>query len=67
MGTAGKIAVFIIVAFVLLLGAILMKEAGAGAIVSIAGVAVYLLYQAMFKKSDPEEKQNEDQEITLRK
>jgi len=67
MGKGGKIVVFIIVAFVLVLIATLMKEAGAGAVLSVAGVAIFILYQAMFKKSKPEEEQNQDKDITLKK
>lgn len=67
MGKGGKIAVFIIVAFVLTLIAILMKEAGAGAVLSVAGVAIFILYKAMFKKNEPEEDQNQEKDITLKK
>lgn len=66
MGKGGKVVVFIIVAFVLALVATVMKEAGAGAFFSIAGAAIYFLYQVMFKKSKPEE-QNDDNDITLKK
>jgi 4-hydroxybenzoate polyprenyltransferase len=67
MGKGGKIVVFIIVAFVLALLATLMKNAGAGAVMGIAGVAIFILYQALFKKSKPNDKQNEDKDITLNK
>jgi 4-hydroxybenzoate polyprenyltransferase len=67
MGKGGKIIVFIIVAFVLVLIATLMKEAGAGAVMSVAGIAIFFLYQAMFKKSKPEDGQNQDKDITLKK
>lgn len=67
MGKGGKIVVFIIVAFVLVLIATLMKEAGAGAVMSVAGIAIFILYQAMFKKSKPEDGQNQDKDITLKK
>jgi len=66
MGKGGKVVVFIIVVFVLVLVAHVMKEAGAGAVLSIAAVATVILYQAMFKKSKPEE-QNDDNDITLKK
>ena len=66
MGKGGKVVVFIVVAFVLVLVATVMKKAGAGAVLSIAGVAIFILYQAMFKKSKPEE-QNDDNDITLKK
>lgn len=66
MGRGGKIIVFIIVAFVIVVIATVMKEAGAGAVLSIGGVAILILYQAMFKKSKPEE-QNDDNDITLKK
>ena len=67
MGKGGKIVVFIIVAFVLVLVATVMKEAGAGAVMSVAGIAIFILYQAMFKKSKPEENQSKDNDITLKK
>ena len=67
MGKGGKIVVFIIVAFILVLIATLMKEAGSGAVMSVAGIAIFILYQAMFKKRKPEEEQNQDKNITLKK
>lgn len=67
MGTGGKIVIFIIVAFVLVIIATAMKEAGAGAVMSIAGIAIFILYQAMFSKSKPEENSNEERDITLKK
>jgi uncharacterized membrane protein len=67
MGKGGKIVVFIIVAFVLVLVATLLKEVGAGAVMSVAGISIFILYQAMFKKSKPEEGQNQDKDITLKK
>lgn len=67
MGKGGKIVVFIIVVFVLVLVATVMKKAGAGAVFSVAGFAIFLLYQTMFKKSKPEENQSEDNDITLKK
>lgn len=66
MGKGGKVVIFIIVALVLALVATVMKEAGAGAVLSIAGVAILILYQAMFKKNKPEDK-NDDNDITLKK
>ncbi|WP_417875823.1 hypothetical protein [Winogradskyella sediminis] len=66
MGKGGKVVVFIIVALVLALVATVMKEAGAGAVLSIAGVAILILYQTMFKKSKAEDK-NDDNDITLKK
>lgn len=66
MGTSGKIAIFIIVALLLSIIAIVLKEAGAGAVLSIAGVAIFILYQAMFKK-DKNKEHNEDNDITLKK
>jgi len=41
-----------------------MKENGAGAVLSVAGVAIYLLYQAMFKNSKDDEGGSD---ITLQK
>ena len=67
MGKGGKVVVFIIVAFVLVFLATVMKEAGAGAVMSGAGIAIFFLYQAMFKKSKPEDSQSEDNDITLKK
>ena len=59
--------VFIVVALVLAVLATVMKEAGAGAVMSIAGVAIFILYQAMFKKSDSEENTDGGDDITLKK
>ena len=67
MGKGGKIVVFIIVAFILIFIATLMKEAGAGAVMSIAGIAIYILYQSMFKKSNSKGTHNQDNDITLKK
>lgn len=68
MGKAGKVVIFIVVALLLAVLATVMKEAGAGAVMSIAGVAIFILYQAMFKKSEPDEKANDsDSDITLKK
>ena len=67
MGKAGKIIVFIIVAFVISLLASLMKEAGAGAVMSVAGIAIFILYRAMFSKSKSYEIPNDDNDITLKK
>lgn len=67
MNNGKKIIVFIIVALLLSFMAIVLKEAGAGAVLSIAGLSIYILYQAMFKKSKPEENKSKDNEITLKK
>lgn len=67
MGKGGKIVVFIIVVFVLVLLATIMKNAGAGAVFSVAAIVIVILYRAMFKKSEPEKNQSEDNEITLKK
>lgn len=67
MNKGSKIIVFIAVAFVVLLLATFMKEAGAGAVMSVAGVAIYILYQAMFKKSTSDKKSDDGKDITLRK
>ena len=63
MGKGGKIAVFVIVVFFILIIATVMKEAGAGAVMSVAGIAILILWFAMFKKSEPEE----DNDVTLKK
>jgi hypothetical protein len=67
MGKGGKIGVFIIVTLVLIVVASVMKESGAGPVMSIAGTAIFILYQAMFKKSKPEDIQSKDNDITLKK
>lgn len=66
MGKGGKIAVFIIVALLLSFIAVALKEAGAGAVLSVAGIAIFILYKAMFKK-DKDEEQNGDNDIILKK
>jgi len=63
MSKSSKIVVFIIVAIVISLIATILKEAGAGAVMSIAALAIWLLYSAMFKKKKPEE----TKDITLNK
>jgi membrane protein implicated in regulation of membrane protease activity len=71
MGKGGKIVVFIIVAFVVLfvvfLIATLMKGAVAAVVMSVSGIAISILYQALFKKSKPDEEQNHDKDLTLKK
>ena len=69
MGKSSKILVFILVAFVLSILAMALKEAGAGAVLSIAGVAIVILYQAMFKKnsSQKDTETDADTDITLKK
>jgi len=67
MGKGGKIVVFIIVALVVSLLASVMKEAGAGAVMSVAGIAIFILYKVMFSNSKSSETQNDENEITLNK
>jgi uncharacterized membrane protein len=68
MSKTGKIIVFIIVALFLMVLATVMKEAGAGAVLSVAGTAIIVLYYAMFKKSDDNgDSGNSDSDITLNK
>lgn len=64
MSKGARIIVFIIVAFVLLVLATVMKENGAGAVLSVAGFAIYLLYEAMFKNKNDDEGGSD---ITLKK
>ncbi len=78
MGKSGKIVVFIIVAFVITMIAAALKKSGAGAVLSVGAVAIYILYQSMFKKDKKAEvgtestlkkydEDNEGKEITLKK
>ena len=68
-----KILIFIFVCFVLFSIATAMKHAGAGSVMSIAGIATYILYQAMFssKKTNDismqQKEANTSDEITLNK
>ncbi len=67
MGKSGKIIIFIVVAFVLIVMATIMKEVGAGAVVSIAVIAIVILYQAMFNKSKDKTEQSPKNDIKLKK
>ena len=66
MGKTAKIIIFIIVCSVVAFIAMALKTAGAGAVMSIAGVAIWILYSAMFS-SKKEESKREDTEISLNK
>jgi len=67
MSQAGKIVIFIIAIIIIGgLGAIL-KEAGAGAVYTVGALALYLLYQALFKKKSVSEKKEDQTDITLKK
>lgn len=67
MGKGGKVIVFIIVVFVLVLISTAIKQSGGGAVMSIAGIAILFLYRALFKKNNSEGKQREENNITLKK
>lgn len=67
MSKGGKIVIFIIVSLVVVIVATALKESGAGAVLSIGGVAILILYQAMFKKKEQPEKSDEQTDITLKK
>lgn len=64
MSKQGKILMFIIIAFLLLLIATTMKKMGAGAVVSLAIVAIIGLYNFLFKQDEKsqevEKKSNEN-------
>lgn len=67
MNSGKKITVFIIVALAISFIAMALKEAGAGAVLSIAGLAIFFLYQALFKKDKTKQNKEEDTNITLKK
>lgn len=66
MGKTGKVIVFIIVCFVILVVLTVIKEAGGGAVMWLGAVAIPLIYRSMFgKKEEPTDKSSGD--ITLNK
>ena len=69
MNKGSKILVFVIVFIVIaIIGTVVKKESGM-AVMSLAGVAIYFLYQSMFKNDkDKDENKNDNQsDITLKK
>lgn len=66
MGKAGKVIVFVIVCFVILVVLTVIKEAGGGAVMWLGAVAIPLIYKSMFGKKD-EEPNNQSSDITLNK
>jgi len=67
MNKGSKILVFAIVCIVItIIGTIIKKESGM-AVMSLAGVAVYFLYQSMFKKDKEQNKNENENDLTLKK
>jgi len=66
MGKAGKVTVFVIVCFVILIVLTLIKEAGGGAVMWLGAIAIPLIYKSMFGKKD-EQPSNQSSDITLNK
>jgi hypothetical protein len=66
MGKAGKVIVFVIVCFVILVVLTVIKEAGGGAVMWLGALAIPLIYKSMFGKKD-EEPSNQSSDITLNK
>lgn len=60
-----KVTIFIIVCFVILVISMALKEAGAGAVMSIGALAIIILYKVMFKKDKEEDQDSND--ISLKK
>jgi len=69
MNKGSKIFVFVVVFIVIAIIGIIVKEESGMAVMSIAGVAIYYLYQSMFKNDkDKDENKNDNQsDITLKK
>ena len=66
MGTTGKVIVFVIVCFVIIIVLTGIKESGGGAVMWLGALAIPLIYKSMFsKKSDDTTDQSND--ITLNK
>lgn len=64
MGKTGKVIVFVIVCFVIVLVLTLIKESGGGAVMWLGALAIPLIYKSMFGKKD---ESNNDKDITLKK
>jgi len=61
MGRTGKIIVFIILCFVILVPLAMIKEAGGGAVMWLGAVAIPFIYMSMFgKKEKPTNKKSDD-------
>ena len=67
MGKAGKVIVFVVVCFVILVVLTIIKEAGGGAVMWLGAVAIPLIYKSMFGKKDDQTKNQNDNDITLKK
>lgn len=65
MGKSKKIGVFIIIAFTLSISAALLKEAGAGSVMWIAGTAIFIVYHLMFKGSSSKNRQKKDAKLKI--
>jgi len=66
MGKAGKVIVFVIVCFVILVGLDVIKKAGGGAVMWLGVLVIPLIYKSMFSKKD-KEPSNQSNDITLNK
>lgn len=66
MGRTGKVIVFIIVCFVILLVLTILKESGAGAVMWLGALAIPLIYKSMFGKKEQSQNENST-DITLNK
>ena len=66
MGKTGKVIVFVIVCFVILVALTAIKESGGGAVMWLGALAIPLIYKSMFGKKK-EQSTNQSSEITLNK
>ena len=66
MGKAGKVIVFVIVCFLIIVVLTGLKEAGGGAVMWLGAIAIPLIYKSMFGKKN-EHSENQSNDITLNK
>lgn len=66
MGKVGKVIVFVIVSFVILIVLTLIKQTTGHPLIWLFGVAIPLIYISMFGKKN-KQPSNESNEITLNK
>jgi hypothetical protein len=65
MGKTGKVIVFVIVCFVILMVLSIIKEAGGGAIMWLGALSIPLIYKSIFGKKQQSSNHNND--IALKK
>lgn len=66
MGKGGKVVVFVFVCLMILVVLVLVKEGGGGSVMWLGALAIPLIYKSMFGKKN-DDKEDPNQEITLKK